>query len=317
MVTGRRKTDFSKIDTSNISPVYKRGKVLFTYTRDYDPPSGQNEEKDSSLIFVKAVEINTRKENSITSDPYSEDSSIQSLSAGIAALTPLTLLLKNKEQKPCEGDEILMSLTVTEDVRYYNADGYCESVVKKSTSDFSIKRIFGTLEVGIKKVFENIPIFSFSESGQVERSSDIDYEDEILLSKILIDGPSRVTSVYGKRISPISGKEVFHDGIDFGAKVGTIIRSMAAGEVVIAREQYDFGWNVRIRHEDNKISLYAHASELLVSQGDFVQANQPIAKIGSTGRSTGPHLHLELHEYIGNKRKRINPTIGLDLYGLR
>ncbi|TVQ64959.1 MAG: M23 family metallopeptidase, partial [Spirulina sp. DLM2.Bin59] len=99
-----------------------------------------------------------------------------------------------------------------------------------------------------------------------------------------------LTSGYGPRWGRM------HRGIDIAAPTGTPIYAAAAGEVISA------GWNnggygnwVRIRHADGSITLYAHHSRVLVRTGDRVEQGQKIALMGSTGFSTGPHLHFEVH----------------------
>jgi murein DD-endopeptidase MepM/ murein hydrolase activator NlpD len=87
-----------------------------------------------------------------------------------------------------------------------------------------------------------------------------------------------------------------HDGIDIAAPEGTGIGAAASGTVVYAGEQSGYGSIVILRHEGGLLTLYAHASKLLVRHGDRVGAGQPIAKVGRSGRTSGPHLHFEVRE---------------------
>jgi murein DD-endopeptidase MepM/ murein hydrolase activator NlpD len=87
-----------------------------------------------------------------------------------------------------------------------------------------------------------------------------------------------------------------HDGIDLSAPEGTIVRAAAAGEVIYTGTQSGYGVIVIVRHADSLITLYAHNSAVLVKDGDRVDAGTPIAKVGQTGRTTGPHLHFEVRE---------------------
>jgi lipoprotein NlpD len=87
-----------------------------------------------------------------------------------------------------------------------------------------------------------------------------------------------------------------HDGIDLGAPEGTSVRAAAAGQVLYAGEQAGYGLIVIIRHADGFISVYAHNSEYLVREGQQVKQGEPIAKVGRTGRATGPHLHFEIRQ---------------------
>ena len=87
-----------------------------------------------------------------------------------------------------------------------------------------------------------------------------------------------------------------HDGIDIAAPEGTSVAAAARGTVVYAGEQSGYGSIVILRHDRNLLTLYAHASALLVHQGDHVVAGQTIARVGHSGHTTGPHLHFEVRE---------------------
>jgi murein DD-endopeptidase MepM/ murein hydrolase activator NlpD len=103
-----------------------------------------------------------------------------------------------------------------------------------------------------------------------------------------------VTSSFGWRVHPILGTERFHAGIDFGADYGSIIYASQRGRVIYADWYGGYGNSVIIDHGNGITTLYAHCSELYVRDGEAVQQGQPIAAVGSTGFSTGPHLHFEL-----------------------
>lgn len=103
-----------------------------------------------------------------------------------------------------------------------------------------------------------------------------------------------VTSNFGWRIHPILNTQKFHSGIDFGADYGTTIYAAAKGRVIFAGWYGGYGNAIVISHGDQLTTLYAHASELLVTESQDVQQGQPIATVGSSGLSTGPHLHFEV-----------------------
>jgi len=102
------------------------------------------------------------------------------------------------------------------------------------------------------------------------------------------------SSNFGWRLDPFTGQQSFHEGIDFPADVGTAIEAAASGKVVFADVHPAYGKMIEIDHGNGLVSRYAHCSALLVSEGDFVIRGQLIAKVGTTGRSTGPHLHFEV-----------------------
>jgi len=101
-------------------------------------------------------------------------------------------------------------------------------------------------------------------------------------------------SSFGWRIDPITGQQALHEGIDFIADVGTPVFAAAGGVVVFAEYHTQYGNMVEIDHGNDFITRYAHASKLLVKVGEVVRRGRKIADVGSTGRSTGPHLHFEV-----------------------
>lgn len=103
-----------------------------------------------------------------------------------------------------------------------------------------------------------------------------------------------VSSYYGRRQDPFHGHAAYHQGIDFAASKGTEIQSAAAGIVEFSGKRDGYGLMVQIRHGNGYQSRYGHASKLLVESGQMVEQGDPIALVGSTGRSTGPHLHFEV-----------------------
>jgi len=105
---------------------------------------------------------------------------------------------------------------------------------------------------------------------------------------------AELTSTFGNRIDPFAHSHAFHAGLDFAARVGTPIASAAGGVVAFAGFKRDFGWVVDIDHGNGLMTRYAHASQLLVRAGEVVVPGDRIAMVGSTGRSTGPHLHFEV-----------------------
>ncbi len=114
----------------------------------------------------------------------------------------------------------------------------------------------------------------------------------------------RITSPFSyKRWHPILHRYRPHLGIDFGAKWGTPIHAIASGKVIYAGWMRGYGRVTKIAHGAGLVSLYAHQSKQLVHVGQMVKARQVIGRIGSTGRSTGPHLHLGVYKY----GKPINP----------
>ena len=118
------------------------------------------------------------------------------------------------------------------------------------------------------------------------------------------------SSNFGWRIDPFTGQRAFHEGIDFPAESGTYIVAAATGKVVTAEFHPQYGKIIEIDHGNGLVSRYAHASTFLVKEGDLVIRGQRIATVGSTGRSTGPHLHFEvrLNGVPQNPARFLQPT---------
>ncbi len=120
---------------------------------------------------------------------------------------------------------------------------------------------------------------------------------------------SSVTSLYGYRIDPFKKKRAFHSGIDFSASTGTPVKTTADGIVEVAGRYGGYGKCVIIKHKNGFKTLYAHLSRIKVVKGQKVLSGDEVGKVGSTGRSTGPHLHYE----IIKNGKRVNPKKYIDM----
>ena len=113
-----------------------------------------------------------------------------------------------------------------------------------------------------------------------------------------------LSSYYGMRTHPLSGRREMHKGIDFAGKLGGPVIAVAKGVVTYSGKRYNYGNLIEIAHGNGYSTRYAHNSRLLVSVGDTVEKGFQIAEIGSSGRSTGPHVHFEV---IKNGRQ-VNPV---------
>jgi len=113
-----------------------------------------------------------------------------------------------------------------------------------------------------------------------------------------------MSSPYGERVDPISGQKAWHKGMDFAGKAGSDVIAVASGVVTYAGKRYGYGLMVEITHSDGYVTRYGHHQEVVVKVGDVVKSKQTIAKMGSSGRSTGPHVHFEV---LKNGR-RVDPA---------
>ncbi|NIA16383.1 MAG: peptidoglycan DD-metalloendopeptidase family protein [Nitrospiraceae bacterium] len=124
-----------------------------------------------------------------------------------------------------------------------------------------------------------------SQPSQAAKSSEV--------SAWIVDGPTRVTSGYGMRNDPFSNRRQRHDGIDLAAAMGTNVYPAMAGTVTFSGWRSGYGRTVIVKHTNGLETRYAHNAKNYVRAGDLVTARTRIADVGSSGRSTGPHLHFE------------------------
>ena len=103
-----------------------------------------------------------------------------------------------------------------------------------------------------------------------------------------------VTSLFGMRISPFTGQPTMHSGMDIAAPEGTVIRAPASGQVIFSGIQGGYGLVLVLQHGRGITTLYGHLAKALVKEGTDLPAGTPIALVGNSGRSTGPHLHYEI-----------------------
>ncbi|RYY90765.1 MAG: M23 family metallopeptidase [Chitinophagaceae bacterium] len=134
----------------------------------------------------------------------------------------------------------------------------------------------------------NADVFTLIESRLFEKR----LEALMVPSSAPVDGP--VGSGFGFRRDPFTHSPALHTGLDFPADVGTPILAAAGGVVLSAGPHPQYGQLVELDHGNGLVTRYAHTSKMLVRQGDLVKRGQPIAEVGTTGRSTGPHLHFEV-----------------------
>lgn len=125
-----------------------------------------------------------------------------------------------------------------------------------------------------------------------EQSKNFSQSEENQHLQIPVSGT--ISSRYGWRHDPIDGNLKHHNGVDIAVAAGTPVRSVAPGRVTFSGNRGGYGNLVIVEHDGGVVSLYGHNSLLLVSTGQLVDAETTIALSGSTGRSTGPHLHFEL-----------------------
>ena len=122
-----------------------------------------------------------------------------------------------------------------------------------------------------------------------------------------VAGPERISSGFGNRTDPFTGRQAFHPGIDFPWPTGTTVMAAGAGKVIFVGQINGYGNCIDIDHGGGIVTRYGHLSAVHASQGEMVETGTPIARVGSTGRSTGPHLHFE----VRRNDQPVDPTFYL------
>ena len=178
---------------------------------------------------------------------------------------------------------------------------YEEEFIKYDKSNKNLGKIlYASLEL---QSLGSLKLFRFdSDNGKIEYFDENGKSAKKLLMKTPVDG-ARLSSGFGMRKHPILGYNVKHRGVDFAAPKGTPI--YAAGDGIIEKKGWNgaYGKYNRIRHANNFKTAYAHLSKFNKTPGGRVKQRQIIGYVGSTGRSTGPHLHFD----ILKNNTRINP----------
>jgi murein DD-endopeptidase MepM/ murein hydrolase activator NlpD len=152
----------------------------------------------------------------------------------------------------------------------------------------SLDTLRGAIDTLDEQADWHTDLFTLFESRLLQRK----LESLMVPSSRPVDGP--VGSGFGFRIDPISGRAALHTGLDFPAENGTPIRAAAGGVVMVNEWHPAYGQVVEIDHGNSLVTRYAHASRVIVPLGAVVKRGQLIAEVGSSGRSTGSHLHFEV-----------------------
>ncbi len=157
------------------------------------------------------------------------------------------------------------------------------------------------LENEIKETEPQVVITNTTPEGSEVRPSKTEEKSEITKEETEVSNTMPwpvsgfVTSEFGGRADPFTNAPATHQGLDIAANSGTDVLSVMAGVVEeVGYEEGGYGNFVKIRHSEEFYTLYAHCSKITVNEGQSVKAEECVAKVGSTGRSTGPHLHFEI-----------------------
>lgn len=173
-----------------------------------------------------------------------------------------------------------------------NAPGLFVPINPKSSTDTLVKKRLYNPDAGNIYIIDGEP-FQYHSKERVTPTERAFFLDTNL--RMPLDN-SVLTSGYGKRVSPITGREHLHRGIDLAAPEGTKVYACQAGTVSVATTDAIYGNYIILQHENSIQSVYAHLSSMEVKTGDSVLKGSVIGRVGSTGASTGPHLHFEIRK---------------------
>ena len=149
------------------------------------------------------------------------------------------------------------------------------------------------------------PFASPTETGQDELILRTDqYLDAILNVPLGVPVAGKITSKFGRRFDPINGKPAYHRGLDIRGRLGAEVRATANGIVITQTYDKIRGRHIMLDHGNGFVTKYSHLKKSLVQEGDTVENGQVIGLVGSSGRSTGPHVHYEIYY----ENKIVNPT---------
>lgn len=193
----------------------------------------------------------------------------------------------NIDRLPKSKTYIVYKLIIENKELFFYNKNYAEEIKNKLLEDTE------NLDINIIEISQNA-IDNLSSSEEIENII-TEFKEKYNKNKTYYPTISKnITSYYGYRKSPIIGASSFHKGIDIGGKYGDNIYSYKSGIIISAIYSSSYGNMILIKHNDNTQTRYAHLSSLLVKSGDIVQGGQIIGKMGSTGISTGNHLHFEI-----------------------
>ncbi len=213
-------------------------------------------------------------------------------------ITIETLIAANptlKDLLAVEGDEIVVP---SADGTLVACDDNNDAEIMAELMNIESDNIKGDFSINIFKLFcrDNMRLVFLKDQKPLVVNNNIEglYQQKM---EFIAPLHGNFTSLYGVRSDPFSGAPTFHDGLDINNRMGAPIKPVKKGIVSFTGWRDGFGNTVKILHEDGYVSLYGHCSEILVQTGDFVTTENVIALVGSTGKSTGPHLHLYIERH--------------------
>jgi len=216
----------------------------------------------------------------------------------LAQLQALTLRLANLQARLLRLDALGERLTVISDLD--DGEFNFQQMPAVGGPEVMLEKGNGFEEFDLIKEIDELSLQIEDRSQQLELLESLLSDRQIQSDTFLAGRPVSsgwISSAFGRRIDPFNGDLAWHQGVDFATGVtGVEVSSVASGVVTFAGERSGYGRLVEINHGNGYESLYAHNQEILVNSGDIIKKGQVVALSGNSGRSTGPHVHFEIHK---------------------
>ena len=237
-----------------------------------------------NYIVTTPTEKNLREENRRLKSQYGLMSS---------QLDDMLDVMEKMEQRDDNFYRVLMQLEPVSDAQRLsgleNKSGYT-SLSKLSDSRL-VEQLSQRMNLLEKRLYSQLQSFEVLQDALENQQDRLAHIPSVIPINV---ADYTMSSGYGYRVDPIYGSSKFHEGLDFAASKGTNVFATGDGQVMVAGREAGYGNVIDIDHGYNYLTRYAHLSEVLVKPGEEVKRGQLIGKVGSTGKSTGPHLHYEV-----------------------
>ena len=237
-----------------------------------------------NYIVATPIEKNLRAENKRLKSQYSVMSS---------RLENMVEVIDKMEERDDNFYRVMMQLDPMSDAQRFSGFDYENRYTQLSKLSDSrlVEQLSNRMNLLEKKIYSQLQSFDQLEDALSNQQDRLSHIPSVIPINV---ADYTMSSGYGYREDPIYGTKKFHEGLDFAATQGTDVFATADGKVSQASRRSGYGNCIDIDHGNNYLSRYAHLSEILVRPGENVRRGQLIGKVGSTGKSTGPHLHYEV-----------------------
>ena len=221
-----------------------------------------------------------------------------------ARLEELLTVMDKMEKRDDNFYRVMMQLEPVSDAQRLSGLDYENryNQLSKLSDSRLVEQLSNRMNLLEKKIYSQLQSFDMLQEALSSQQDRLAHIPSVLPINI---ADYTMSSGYGYRVDPIYGASKFHEGLDFAASQGTDVFATGDGIVKVAGREKGYGNCIDIEHGYNYLTRYAHLSEVLVRQGEEVKRGQLIGKVGSTGKSTGPHLHYEVR-YKGMPQNPVN-----------